>query len=345
MAITSMIEMFPTDPRWISLLESDARIGIFHHPAWSQLLAKCYGYRPFVIALAGPTGTLTAGIPFMEINSPIGGKRWVSLPFSDYCFPVYTEKSALCDLVGEIIPFAASKKIYKIELRGEYPEQSALHACSRHVIHKIDLRPGEIKVWKNIHEMHRRNIKIAKANDVNIIQGTTLENLENFYELHLMTRRRQGVPVQPWKFFKYLKETLFDQEHGFLLLAYRDGQCIAGAVFLYFKETLTYKYGASKDDSLKFRPNNLLMWTAIQWGLEHGFACFDLGRTDLKNTGLQMFKSRWGAQETPLIYTSFGASSIFDGNEGLAHYTQIILRKSPAWVCKLSGDIFYKHFG
>jgi hypothetical protein len=345
MAVTPIIQILPTDPRWISLLESGVRIGIFHHPAWSQLLAECYGYRPFVIALPGANDTLKTGIPFMEINSPITGKRWVSLPFSDYCFPVYTDESALRNLVQEIIPFAKSKKINNIELRGLYPEQPALHTCSRYVIHEIDIRPGAEKVWKTVHEMHRRNTKIAKENGVNIIQGTTLEHLENFYDLHLLTRRRQGVPVQPWKFFNYMKKMLFDHGHGFLLLAYRDGKCLAGAVFLHYKEVLTYKYGASREDSLKYRPNDLVMWTAIERACDHSFTRFDLGRTDLENIGLRNFKSRWGAKENPLFYTNLGTRSGRSEDDRLVHYMQIILSKSPTWVCRLSGELLYKHFG
>lgn len=342
---TSLNKMLPTDPRWISLLASDARIGIFHHPAWSQLMAECYGYRPFIVALSGSNGTLTTGVPLMEINSLFAGKRWVSLPFSDHCCPLYTAESALRELAEGMILLLKNEKVHSLELRGVYPELSAFHTSSEHVIHEIDLRPGKEKVWKKMHEMHRRNIKKAQENDVKIIWGETLEHLENFYHLHLLTRRRQGIPVQPWKFFKCMKKLLLDQEHGFLLLAYKDQQCIAGAIFLYFKDILTYKYGASREDSLMYRPNNLVIWNAIQWGCEHGFTYFDLGRTDLENTGLRIFKSRWGAQETPLNYTSLGSSSIYNGNKRLMRYMQIIIRRSPTWVCRLSGEMLYRQFG
>ncbi len=345
MADTSIIRMPPSDPRWISFLESSSDSGIFHHPDWSQLMAECYGYRPFVIALPGADGDLAAGIPLMEVNSPITGKRWVSLPFSDYCLPLCVNESALRELVEGIIQLATRNKILKLDLRGVYPNLPALCAYSQHVIHEIDLRPGKEKVWKYIHQMHRRNIRVAQENDVEILHGETIEHLRDFYCLHLYTRHRQGVPVQPWKFFERLKRLLLDRGHGFLLLAYKDQQCIAGAIFLHWKTILTYKYGASRDDGLKYRPNNLVMWTAIQWGCDHGFAFFDMGRTDLENTGLRTFKSRWGAQETPLFYTSLGVKSVHMGEGKLMSYIHKILQKSPACICRLSGELLYKHFG
>jgi hypothetical protein len=345
MADIPIIQMLPSDPRWISFLESSSQANIYHHPAWSQLMAECYKYRPFVIALSGTDGDLAAGIPLMEVNSPLTGKRWVSLPFSDDCRPLYRDESALRKLVEGILSLVAHGKILKLELRAAYPENPALYAWCQHVIHEIDLSPDEKIVWKKMHDMHRRNIKIAYENDVKIIQGETLKHLEMFYQLHLLTRRRQGVPIQPWKFFKHIKELLLDRERGFLLLAYKEQQCIAGGVFLYWKDTLTYKYGASRDDGLKYRPNNLLMWTAIQKGCENGFIRFDLGRTDLENKGLRTFKSRWGARETPLFYTSLGANTTHVGEGKLMAHMHTILQKSPAWVCRFAGELLYKHFG
>lgn len=345
MAERSLVRIPLSDPRWRSFLDSSSEAGIFHHPAWSQLMTECYGYQPFVIALPGPNGDLAAGVPLMEVNSPITGKRWVSLPFSDDCRPLCREESALRKLTAGIISLAARERIPRLELRATYPPDPALCAWTQHVIHEIDLSPGENFVWKTMHNMHRRNLKIARENDVKIIQGETLRHLEEFYQLHLLTRRRQGVPIQPWKFFERMKSLLLDHELGFLLLAYKDRQCIAGAIFLHWKETLTYKYGASRDDGLQYRPNNLLMWTAIQKGCANGFARFDMGRTDLANKGLRTFKSRWGAREMPLFYNSLSATGIPAGEGKIMGYMHRVLQKSPAWVCRLSGELLYKHFG
>jgi CelD/BcsL family acetyltransferase involved in cellulose biosynthesis len=281
----------------------------------------------------------------MEVKSPLTGRRWVSLPFSDYCRPLYQDGSAFRQLVEGMIQFVAKNRVLNLDLRGVYPDSPGLCAHSQHVLHAIDLLPDKETVWKQIHQMHRRNIRIAHEKKVEIVRGETIEHLRDFYHLHLHTRQRQGVPVQPWKFFERLKKLFLDRELGFLLLAYKDQQCIAAAIFLHWKKCLTYKYGASIDDGLKYRPNNLLMWTAIQWGCEQGFVLFDLGRTDLENTGLRTFKSRWGARETPLFYTSLGDNSAHRGEGKLTSYMHTVLQKTPAWVCRLSGELLYKHFG
>jgi CelD/BcsL family acetyltransferase involved in cellulose biosynthesis len=342
--MTSDLLIFLTDPTWMSFLMTKPDASIFHHPAWSQLLAETYGYKPFLPVVSSSDGMIEAAVPMMEVNSPLTGRRWVSLPFSDYCCPLYNDDQALGRLINHIIALSNEEKISKTELRSVYPDTSGLYSFSEHVLHLAELEQDSGKVLRRVHEMHRRNIKVAMASDVQIVRGETRDQLREFYNLHLRTRRSQGVPVQPWRFFEKLKSLLLDQNLGFLLLAYKDQRCIAGAIFLHWQSKLTYKYGASSDDSLKFRPNNLLMWTAMQWGCENGYQYFDLGRSSTSNTGLRTFKTRWGAKETSLKYTRL--TPILDqGNNRLMTLMEIVLQKSPLWVCRLSGELLYKHFG
>src|SRR6478736_5696631 len=77
-----------SDPRWLALVESDSMATPFHQPAWSRLLERCYGYRPFVLAETAPDGTFRAALPFVEVSGPARKRRWISLPFSDYCPPL-----------------------------------------------------------------------------------------------------------------------------------------------------------------------------------------------------------------------------------------------------------------
>jgi CelD/BcsL family acetyltransferase involved in cellulose biosynthesis len=343
--MTSDLLISLTDPAWMSFLMTKSDASIFHHPAWSQLLAETYGYKPFLPVVSSSAGMIEAGVPMMEVNSPLTGRRWVSLPFSDYCYPLYNDDQALGQLINHIIALSNKEKISKTELRSVCPDTLGLYTFSDHVLHLADLEQDSGKVFRRVHEMHRRNIKVAMASEVQIVRGETQDQLREFYNLHLRTRRSQGVPVQPWRFFENLKSLLLDQNLGFLLLAYKDQRCIAGAIFLHWQSKLTYKYGASSDNALKFRPNNLLMWTAMQWGCENGYTCFDLGRSSISNTGLRTFKTRWGAQETLLKYTRLSPIPDLGNNNRLLNLMEIVLQKSPSWVCRLSGELLYKHFG
>jgi hypothetical protein len=336
----------PWDARWVALTTVHPKAHIFHHPAWISLLADCYGYRPFVVALCDTDGNIRAGIPMMEIAHLLRGRRYVSLPFTDHCAPLqYGTEEQSC-LINSLIHLSKDQQIPEIELRFEFPAQLGIRLYSQQVLHTLPLCPDSDEVASRFHSTHRRNIRVALKRGVRIEWGTKREHLEAFYRLHLQTRHRQGIPVQPWRFFDLLATDLIEKGLGFVLLAFKDDECLAAAVFLHWQHTLTYKYGASAINGLNLRPNNLLFWTAIQWGCENGYTVFDMGKTDLTNTGLREFKSGWGCEEQILHYSFLAdrppKTSVFRTAYPLL--TRLI-QLSPAWVCRAMGELLYQHFG
>ena len=335
----------PSDERWVAFTASKPQANIFHHPSWISLLAECYDYRPFVVAVCDAAGKITAGLPMMEVNSPLTGRRWVSLPFTDHCVPLHDDAESLSRLVKELAYLYKDGRTPKIELRWEFPSNPNIQSYSHHVLHTVKLGSDIEPVASRFHRMHRRNIKVAKKRGVRIEWGTKREHLNAFYRLHMRTRRRQGIPTQPWRFFDLLGSAIIERGLGFVLLAYKDDECLAAAVFLHWHQTLTYKYGASSTHGLSFRPNNLLFWTAIRWGCENGYTLFDMGKTYVGNTGLREFKDRWGAEEIPLIYSTLSASPPEPTTGRLMSVMQTAIRNSPVWVCRAAGEFLYKHFG
>ena len=335
----------PQDNRWMSFVKQNTSASIFHHPAWSQLLVDCYNYKPFVIIVLNGDGEICAGLPIMQINSRITGRRWVSLPFSDYCTPLYRDDQALGQLTNQLVEIYKGGMIPKMELRGEYPLHATIQRTSHEVLHIVHLEPDAELMLKRTHKMHQRNIKKAQKEGVHVERYTTKSALDVFYNLHLQTRQRQGVPIQPKKFFDLLGKNIIDRSLGFVSLAYKDDECIAGSVFLHWQQTLTYKYGASNEIGRDLRANQLLMWSAIRWGCENGYKLFDMGKTDNENTGLRQFKSMWGAVEQPLIYSTMSSKPPQPNNGRLHSIMETVIQGSPLWVCRLTGELLYGHFG
>jgi len=188
----------------------------------------------------------------------------------------------------------------------------------------------------------QRNIKRAEREPIALRRADAAgEVVEAFYGLHLRTRRRQGVPVQPRRFFELLWSRILEPGLGFVLLAYSGPTPVAGAVFLTWGSTVTYKYGASDTAFLRFRPNHLIFWEAIRWACESGYGTFDFGRTDVANTGLREFKSGWGTREEPLCYTGVGAPT-GPSSERVQRGIGAVIRRSPPWVCEALGTAFYR---
>lgn len=335
----------PADERWHAFVVAMPQATVFHHPAWSELLAASYGFRPFVLVAYDDAGQIAAGVPLAEVRSLFTGRRWVSLPYSDHCSPLYKDAQSLERLTDSLVKLSESRGVPQIWLRWAFPERPTITPHSQYVLHQLPLQPDTKQQSRRMDGMHRQNIRLARKNEIRIERGVSLDHIRQFYQLQLETRQRKGLPAQPWRFFRLLKEHILDRELGFVLLAYKGADCLAGAVCLHWQRSLMCKYAASHEEALALRPNNLLFWTAICWGCENGYQTFDMGRSALDNQGLRDFKSRWGAEETPLFYSAIAAPLQKQRGDGrLMQAMGTVIRRSPVWVTRVMGDLLYRHF-
>ena len=332
-----------SDERWMAFATQQSQVNIFHHPAWARLLAESYGYHPFIVAVCNSEQQILAGLLMIETKGKLFGTRWVSLPFTDYCQPLYSDFQSFEYLSDRLGHYCNEKKIHKLEVRYELPTYPGSEY--KYVRHLVNLCPDVNTVANRFHDTHLKNIKVAQKKSVRIERGCSQEHMDAFYRLQVLTRQRKGIPVQPRKFFGLLRADILDNGLGFILLAYRDDECLAGAVFLHWQHTLTYKYSASSPEGRNLCPNNLILWTAINWGCKNGYTIFDMGRTELDNSGLRWFKNGWGAEEMPLYYFTQPGVDKRSGNSRFMPLLKTLICKSPVWVCRLTGELFYRYSG
>jgi lipid II:glycine glycyltransferase (peptidoglycan interpeptide bridge formation enzyme) len=184
-------------------------------------------------------------------------------------------------------------------------------------------------------------INKARRLGVEVRVSHSRADLAAFYRLHWQTRRRLGVPVQPRRFFEAVWSRVIERDLGFVAIASRAGKAIAAALFLAWNRQLIYKFGASDRRHWELRPNNLVMWSAIEWACARGYRLLDFGKTELDNQGLRTFKDRWGSIESPLFY-SYSSSQPRPASQTLpmAMASQLI-RWSPPIVCRAAGELLY----
>jgi CelD/BcsL family acetyltransferase involved in cellulose biosynthesis len=338
-----LLRIEPQDPRWLSLAASASGASAFHHPAWAQTIGRAYGYEAFLLAEAKQDGTLAAGVPIVDVTNKLRGRRWISLPYTDVCFPLLQGDRSVDGLAKALEAQRAEAEVGYLEVRAYLPGLR-VEPWLAGLIHMLPLTTELESVQKGFRPNVVRQIAQARKKGVAIRRAETSEDLTStYYALHVATRRHQGIPAQPLRFFRLLWEEVLARELGFCLLAYDGSRPIAGAVFLEWQRTLTYKYGASDRSALASRPNNLLMWAAIEHAVAERLELFDFGRTDIANAGLRAFKLSWGCREEPLLYSIVGGR-----RDGLAARTLnstvgAAIRHGPPGLCKLLGNAFYRY--
>src|SRR5262249_40082777 len=92
-------------------------------------------------------------------------------------------------------------------------------------------------------------------------------------------------------------------------VASKESQPIAAILTLQFKDTLMYKYGCSDARFHSAGGMHLLFWRSIVEAKRACLRTFDLGRSDWEDTGLILFKDRWGARRSALTYTRLAADA------------------------------------
>lgn len=333
------------DPKWMNFIQSKPEAHIFHHPAWANNLAACYGYRPFAAVEINAEGKLIVGAPFMEVNSFITGKRWVSMPFSDHCTPLSDSAEALQTFIDDLLVYHRQAATPPIEIRWDLPEHPEIHRSTRHVLHTRLISNDPDVVFEGLHKKVRKYARSSGNRGVRIETGTSQEFLKRFYFHQVRTRMRHGVPVQPWRYFEQLGKNLLEKGMGFVMLAYKENECLAGLVCLHWNGKMVLKYGASDTNDTELRPTYLLDWSALEWASQHDIHLADVGRSQIDEEGLRDYKNRWGYQEMPLTYCSIGKEPGEFGSSNLMKLMNTVIQHSPEWVCRASGALLYRHIG
>lgn len=332
------------DPAWAGFVAGHPDALPFHLPAWGETIAAAYGMRPFALVTRDPDGSVVAGIPFIEVALPFRGKRWVALPFTDLCPPLAGSSAAEADLAAAVEAAGSAAGVRRVEVRGPITGGRLLEDAG--VRHVLELDPDPQAVYRRFHpsQVHR-NIRRAERSGLEVRRGSADDDLlDVFYALHLSTRRRLGVPVQPRRFFTALRERMLAGGHGWIVAVESSGRPVAAALFMEAGSTVVYKYGASDRGAWALRPNHLLFWHAIREACERGHRRFDFGRSDPEAEGLRAFKSAWGAIEEPLRYHAFGDVPTPDARStGLAaRALGGLIRNGPEWVCRATGELLYR---
>jgi CelD/BcsL family acetyltransferase involved in cellulose biosynthesis len=332
------------DPRWTRFVDSHPQSLPFHHPEWATLLSDCYGYRPFALVGFDDDGRILAGSPFLEVRRLGGRARWVSLPFTDYCPPLAISTAARRSFVEQLDPVRRAAGISQLEVHATLAETDSEPATAvRHSL-RLDRDPEAVlRTFKT--SRVRQPITRAERAGVTVRFAESSRDLTQvFYGLHLQTRRRLGVPVQPMRFFNLLWDRMLAPGRGTVVIAQEPGGTpIAASVFLFSERAVVYKYSASDRQFARLRANNLVLWAAIRSACEHGRETFDFGRTELAHKGLLEFKRGWGATEVPMAYSTYGGPERDRSGGRKSELLGQVIRRSPPWICRGLGEVLYKY--
>src|SRR5580692_539805 len=341
------------DGRWDSFLAKHPRASLFHSSAWLAALNRTYGFRPIAYTTSSAGDVLENAIVFCRVESWLTGRRLVSLPFSDHCEPLVDTSEDQALLTAALMRKVSQERWSYAELRPLEPFEVTTtlpRTAATYAFHQLDLWPGIDTIFENFHKSStQRKIRRAEREGLVYREGSTQALLDDFYRLFTLSRKRQGLAPQSKAWFANLMECFGDALK--VRVAFKDEQPIAAMITIRHKDTMTYKYGCSDVGFNRLGSMHLLFWNAIQEAKFSGLRFLDFGRTDADQQGLITFKNRWGATQSLLTYSRYGAAKksthIFDlySSEWKTKAAKYGLKHISPTLLPLIGQMIYKHIG
>lgn len=334
-----------SDPEWDRLAATHPDFTFFHSSAWARVLHRTYGHEP-VYHRFYRGHQLAAMLPMMEVQSAFTGKRGVCLPFTDSCGPLYFGNDDPSQAILDHLMKISRERNWKhFEVRGKSANLPNSIPSVTFYNHILGLQKSPDDLLHQFASPVRRAIRKAEQSGLVVETSTDLAAVLEFYQLHVETRKRHGLPPQPISFFRNIYEHVIKARHGFVVLARRESRAIAGAVFFHAGKKAIYKFGASDASQQELRGNNLTMWHGIKTLAARGFESLDFGRTSLTNEGLRRFKQSWGVEEKVVEYAKFdttGQAWVTSPDKASGFHNKIF-RAIPAQLNRLAGALLYPH--
>jgi hypothetical protein len=310
------------------------------------VLHESYGYRPVYFCLF-QQAKLLGVLPVMEVNRPWSGIHGISLPFTDFCDPLFGNQTLKSNPYELPLAHGRQNSWKSFQSKGHDGVWEDASRSLRFYGHFIYLSQSTDALFRGLRGSVRRCIKKAQSSHLRVEFGHGTEAMRSFYDLHCKTRRRHGVPPQPFRFFDSITRNILALGKGVVVTVLFADKPIAAAVFCFLGRNAMFKFGASDYLYQRFRPNDLVMWEAMKWLRDQGCLLLHLGRTSLNNQGLRRFKRGFGAEEEELVYRKYDFRKrefVMQGDysEGIANH---VLRRLPLPVLRLLGGMLYPHIG
>ena len=344
-AMSAIKQINPLEEQgWDLLVADQPQHSFFHCLPWLRVLQNTYGYLPTCV-IRQNAGSPACLMPLMEVESWLTGRRGVGLPFTDHCKPLCSDASSFQQLFVAIQQLGNARRWRYVEFRGGKEFFGSAPASVSFYGHELSLARDEKLMFSRFDGSVRRAIRKAETLGVVTEVSQSLAAVKDFYRLHCRTRKRHGLPPQPFSFFQNIHRFILANNLGNVVLARSDDTPIAAAVYFHCADRAIYKYGASDERFLTLRGNNLTMWEAIRRYSCLGVKRLDFGRTSLLNQGLRTFKLGWGCEEQSIDYFKYDLRSnrfVTERDETSGWHTRLF-GKLPMPISRLIGLLLYKH--
>ena len=281
----------------------------YHSSKWIRAVAESYRIKPIIIGIRD--GEYVNIMPCFLIKSKVFGNKIVSLPYCEYGGPNrYSDIDKIFKKI-DVIAKANNAKYLELRIppwnRFDLSEYGFVKGPD-YFTFKIDLRKSLDSIWHNMNKKVRNSIRKAEKNNVRVCESN---RIKTFYSLYIKTMKKISSPPHSLEFFQNIMK--YCEPDVKVQYANYENKEIAASIFFLHQKKIYYWKNVSDENFLHLRPNDIILYNMIKWGIDNDYNEIDLGRTKM-NSGVFLFKKRWGGEmkEINHLYKFYDAAKIPD---------------------------------
>ena len=183
------------------------------------------------------------------------------------------------------------------------PRCGFLSALSPRCSYVVDTSDQPEVLWKRLASEARTAVRKAKKLELKVKDSREPEDLQAFFSIYQSTMQRCRLAgFRDTCSLASLLGDLVDKGRAKLFVTADQNRIVGGIVLLLHSQVAHWWIGGSYPESWRMRPNELLLWTAIEWASKSGYHTLDLGGAPSPQThGLNVFKRHLGGKRIELI--------------------------------------------
>lgn len=250
---------------------------------WGEIKGRT-GWRPLRLALLDQA-EIRAAAQVLIRSLPYGVGRLAYVPKG----PVldYSDPGLLDPMLDALRELATRERVISLKIEPEVvePDPVAGSLLAEGLVPAppvqmrstiwVDLSADEDEILARQKQKTRYNIRLAERKQVEVRSGSS-DDLPAWYRMYEVTSRRDTFTIHGLDYYRTVLEVL--QPHGLadLLLAYHEGDLLAGIIVFAFGHEAQYMYGASSNEKRNLMAPYLLQWRGMQWAKARGAQVYDL---------------------------------------------------------------------
>lgn len=291
---------------WEKFIENHPNGNIFQSPNIFDVYQKSKKYDPLVIVVLDSKKTivgLQVSVIEKSYNNILGYFTSRSI-IKGGPLILNKDKNILDLIIKEYIRKVKGKAIYS-QFRNMWDWENLKQVFFNNDINfedhldiLFDLTKGEEILFKEMKRVRRKGINRSYNRGV-IIKVIDLNNEEELGEMYNILKgvyNRIKLPLSSIDFFRNIKNHL--REKVLSLGLFVENELIAVRIVFCFNKMIYDWYAGAKDEFLDFRPNDVLPWEIMKWGVNNGYEVFDFGGAGKPNIsyGVRDFKLKFGGE-------------------------------------------------